>query len=171
MVTISPRNSSFRVSSQFAKQSPSSCSRLTICETWPSRVGQISGLLRAGRRRTEALAEALEDPAQQPAVHGDDLASDVGPGVRAQVGDEVAEVGGHPDPAQRDLAPGRESGVAISICDTERIRRLGRDSLADDYTIDDPKAYTKPWTVEKLYTLKPSWQIKEYVCAENNLTH
>jgi hypothetical protein len=54
---------------------------------------------------------------------------------------------------------------------TERIRRLSRDSLADDYTIDDPKAYTKPWTVEKLYTLKPSWQIKEYVCAENNLTH
>lgn len=27
-------------------------------------------------------------------------------------------------PTERDLAPGRESGVAISICDTERIRRL-----------------------------------------------
>jgi sugar phosphate isomerase/epimerase len=27
-------------------------------------------------------------------------------------------------PTERDMAPGRESGVAISICDTERIRRL-----------------------------------------------
>lgn len=27
-------------------------------------------------------------------------------------------------PTERDLAPGRESGVPISICDTERIRRL-----------------------------------------------
>ena len=54
---------------------------------------------------------------------------------------------------------------------TERIRRLNHDTLADQYTIDDPKAYTKPWTIQKLYTLKPDWQIKEYVCAENNLTH
>lgn len=54
---------------------------------------------------------------------------------------------------------------------TERIRRTSHDTLSVDYTIDDRKAYTKPWTVQKLYTLKPDWQIKEYVCAENNLTH
>ncbi len=53
---------------------------------------------------------------------------------------------------------------------TERIRRLTHDTLADEYTVDDPKAYTKPWRVQKLYTLKPDWQIKEYVCAENNKT-
>jgi hypothetical protein len=54
---------------------------------------------------------------------------------------------------------------------TERIRRLSHDTLSDTYTIDDKKAYTKPWTVQKLFSLKPDWQIKEYVCAENNLTH
>jgi hypothetical protein len=54
---------------------------------------------------------------------------------------------------------------------TELIRRVSHDTLSDDYTIDDRKAYTKPWTVQKLFTLHPDWQIKEYVCAENNLTH
>jgi hypothetical protein len=32
----------------------------------------------------------------------------------------------------------------------------------------DPKAYTKPWTAQKFFKLKPDWQIQEYVCAENN---
>jgi len=54
---------------------------------------------------------------------------------------------------------------------TERIRRVNYDTLSNDITIDDRKAYTKPWTVQKLFTLKPGWQIKEYVCAENNLSH
>ena len=51
---------------------------------------------------------------------------------------------------------------------TERLRRVDHDTLVDDYTIDDPKAYTKPWTAQKTFKLKPDWQIKEYVCAENN---
>jgi hypothetical protein len=51
----------------------------------------------------------------------------------------------------------------------ERIRRVDHDTLQDDYTIDDPKAYTKTWTAQKIFKLKPDWQIQEYVCAENNL--
>ena len=51
---------------------------------------------------------------------------------------------------------------------TEKIRRVDHNHLVDDYTIDDPKAYTKPWTVQKVFELKPDWQIQEYVCAENN---
>jgi hypothetical protein len=54
---------------------------------------------------------------------------------------------------------------------TERIRRIDYDTLEAAFTIDDPKMYTKPWTATKRFTLKPDWQIKEYVCAENNLTH
>ena len=50
----------------------------------------------------------------------------------------------------------------------ERIRRVNHDTLVDDYTIDDPKAYTKPWTAQKTFVLKPDWRIQEYVCAENN---
>jgi hypothetical protein len=50
----------------------------------------------------------------------------------------------------------------------ERIRRVDHDSLEDDYSIDDAKAYRKPWTAQKFFELKPNWQIQEYVCAENN---
>jgi hypothetical protein len=50
----------------------------------------------------------------------------------------------------------------------ERIRRLDHDTLVEDFTIEDPKAYTKPWTAQKFFKLKPDWQIQEYVCTENN---
>jgi len=50
----------------------------------------------------------------------------------------------------------------------EHIRRVDHDTLVDEYTIDDPKAYTKPWTTTRTFKLKPDWQIQEYVCAENN---
>jgi hypothetical protein len=51
---------------------------------------------------------------------------------------------------------------------TERIRRLDHNTLEDLITIDDPKMYTKPWTVRKVFDLKPKWQIMEYECEENN---
>ena len=51
----------------------------------------------------------------------------------------------------------------------ERIRRVDHDTLVDDYTLVDPKAYTKPWTAQRVFKLKPDWQLQEYVCAENNL--
>jgi hypothetical protein len=52
---------------------------------------------------------------------------------------------------------------------TERLRRVDHETLVDEYTIDDPKAYTKPWTATRTFKLKPDWQIKEYVCTENNI--
>jgi hypothetical protein len=45
---------------------------------------------------------------------------------------------------------------------------VDHDTLVDEYTINDPKAYTKSWTARRTFKLKPDWQIKEYVCAENN---
>jgi hypothetical protein len=50
----------------------------------------------------------------------------------------------------------------------EHMRRLDHDTLEDTYTIDDAKAYTKPWTATRIFKLKADWQIKEYVCTENN---
>jgi hypothetical protein len=51
---------------------------------------------------------------------------------------------------------------------TERIHRVNHNTLVDEYTIDDPKAYTKPWKAQRTFVLKPDWQIQEYVCTENN---
>ena len=49
-------------------------------------------------------------------------------------------------------------------------RRWRRDfgHLQIDLTIDDPKAYTKPWTVKESATLLPDTEVLEYMCSENN---
>ena len=49
----------------------------------------------------------------------------------------------------------------------ERLRRTDRNTLEDDITIDDPKAYTKPWSGRQIFTLKPGWNTSEYVCEDN----
>jgi hypothetical protein len=50
----------------------------------------------------------------------------------------------------------------------ERIRRTDHDTLVDDVTIEDPMAFTKPITAERVFKLKPGWEIQEFVCTENN---
>src|SRR5665213_498758 len=49
----------------------------------------------------------------------------------------------------------------------ERIRRTDHDTLQDDITIDDPKAYTKAWTGQQVFKLKPTWHLIEYVCEDS----
>jgi hypothetical protein len=50
---------------------------------------------------------------------------------------------------------------------TERIRRPNHDALEITITIDDPKAYTKTWSGYRNYKLEPTWNIKEFICADN----
>jgi hypothetical protein len=48
----------------------------------------------------------------------------------------------------------------------ERYRRLNHDTLEMQITIDDPKAYTKPWvSPPKLHKLEPGWEIAEWFCV------
>jgi hypothetical protein len=49
----------------------------------------------------------------------------------------------------------------------ERIRRVDHDTLQDDLTIDDPKAYQRPWTGQQIFKLKPTWHLAEYICEDN----
>jgi hypothetical protein len=51
---------------------------------------------------------------------------------------------------------------------TERFRRPNAGTLEIDVTIDDPKAYTKPWTVRVNQRLLPDTELIEFVCLENN---
>jgi hypothetical protein len=53
----------------------------------------------------------------------------------------------------------------------ERIHRVDHNTLVDDFTIEDPKAYTKSWTASQTYTLKPGWEIAEYVCDNNKYVY
>jgi len=48
----------------------------------------------------------------------------------------------------------------------ERIRRMDHDHLVNDITIEDPKAYTKPWTAHLPFVLKPKWTLAEQFCED-----
>jgi hypothetical protein len=51
---------------------------------------------------------------------------------------------------------------------TERFHRKDFGHMDLQITIDDPKAYTKPWTVTENPTLQPDTELLEYICEENN---
>ena len=50
---------------------------------------------------------------------------------------------------------------------TERMRRVGQDTLQIDFLFDDPGAYTKPWTGRKVFRLK-DWDMTEYTTCEDH---
>jgi hypothetical protein len=52
---------------------------------------------------------------------------------------------------------------------TERIRRAGHDHLVIDVTFDDPKAFTKPWTGERIAVLHADWTLEEVIPCEDKL--
>jgi hypothetical protein len=61
-----------------------------------------------------------------------------------------------------DGAPLTSDGKII-----ERFRRPTFGRLEIDATIDDPKAYTKPWTVRVNQHLLADTDLIEFVCLEN----
>jgi hypothetical protein len=50
---------------------------------------------------------------------------------------------------------------------TERFRRVNFGTLAIDITVDDPRAYTKPWTVTVTQRIMLDTDLIEFVCLEN----
>ena len=54
---------------------------------------------------------------------------------------------------------------------TERWRRPKFGLMQIDITIEDPKAYTKPFTVRVNHQLMPDTELMEFVCQERDATH
>lgn len=50
----------------------------------------------------------------------------------------------------------------------ERYSRPDRDTLREEVTIEDPGAYTKPFTIQAAHRLLPGDELMEYICQENN---
>jgi len=50
---------------------------------------------------------------------------------------------------------------------TERFRRTSYGTMDVELTVDDPKAYTRPWTVTIRQRLMPDDELIEFVCLEN----
>jgi hypothetical protein len=77
----------------------------------------------------------------------------------------VVETKGFRDDVWLDVngAPLTEAGKM-----TERFRRVNYGNLEIEVTVDDPKAYTRPWTAAKIrQRLLPDDELIEFVCAEN----
>jgi hypothetical protein len=51
---------------------------------------------------------------------------------------------------------------------TERFTRTGKDTMNYQATIDDPKTFTKPFTIGYPITQEPGYQNFEYACHEGN---
>lgn len=49
----------------------------------------------------------------------------------------------------------------------ERFHREG-DRLIDQITLIDPTLFAEPYVMTQAYSLKPDWQMREYICQENN---
>jgi hypothetical protein len=56
---------------------------------------------------------------------------------------------------------------------TERIRRPDEGHLEYEFMVDDPKTFTKPWSVKYATTLLAGDEVGEYICTENeqDITH
>jgi hypothetical protein len=50
----------------------------------------------------------------------------------------------------------------------ERLSRRDKNTLHYEVTIDDPGAYTKPWTAGWNLAWRASGELAEYICQENN---
>ena len=70
----------------------------------------------------------------------------------------------------RDMGWLDEEGTPVTNAGkvTERFRRLNYGTLEIEITVDDPKTFTKPWSVKLNQRLMPDAELIEFVCGENN---
>jgi len=70
----------------------------------------------------------------------------------------------------RDLMWLDEEGTPFTSAGkiTERFRRVNYGTLEIEVTVNDPKTFTKPWTVKLSQRLMPDTELMEFVCSENN---
>jgi hypothetical protein len=50
---------------------------------------------------------------------------------------------------------------------TEKFRRTNFGNLEIEVTVDDPKAYTRPWTIKLHQLLMPDTELLDYYCNDN----
>ena len=63
------------------------------------------------------------------------------------------------------------SGLPISesMHQTERWQRIDADTLKIVFTFNDPKMYSKPWTVNAFWKLKKDWELDAHPCTLSEL--
>ena len=88
-------------------------------------------------------------------------------GVRGQQVQFVVQTSGFRDGGWLDVngSPLTDAGKM-----TEKFRRVSYGTLELELTVDDAKAYTKPFTVKFTQRLMPDDELIEFVCQENELS-
>ena len=83
----------------------------------------------------------------------------------------VVETTGFRDGGWLDTLKGRPHSDALHV--TERFRRVDFGSMELTVTIDDPKAFVKPWTIKAPLTLLPDTDLVEAFCDghDRTMTH
>jgi hypothetical protein len=76
----------------------------------------------------------------------------------------VVDTAGYNDRTWLDLT-GHPHTEALRV--TERFRRLNTGQMKIEMTFDDPKTYTRPWTISVDAQFVPDTELLEFVCNEN----
>jgi hypothetical protein len=132
--------------------------------TFPRKVIQTPGVLlllyetHQGIRQVFTDGRALPKDDPQPWFYGYSVGRWEGDTL-------VVETSGFKDGGWLDIngSPLTEQGRTI-----ERFRRPNAGTIEIEQTIDDPKAYTRPFTTRLTWSLMPDIEIMEMVCLENN---
>lgn len=80
----------------------------------------------------------------------------------------LVETSGFKDGGWLDTVKGRPHSDALRV--TERFRRRDVGHLELTITIDDPKAFLKPWTAKTVLNLMPDMEILEVSCENHDKT-
>jgi len=158
---VKTRRSEQRVNDPMSRCAPIGPVRL---HTWngPRKLVQAPGLL--------IIMNELDTTYRQIFTDGRPLPADPNPSWNGYSsgrweGDTlVVETSGFRDGMWLDATGNPLTGAAKI---TERFRRIDFGHLEIELTVDDPKAYTKPWTVKLNQVIALDTDLLDFVCADN----
>jgi hypothetical protein len=133
--------------------------------TWgyPRKIVQIPGLLIILNPRDTAYRQIFTDGRPLPAEV--DLPSFDGFSSGRWQGDTlVVETTGFPDGIWLDRNGNPLTSAAKII---EKFHRVNYGTLEIEITVNDPKAYTKPWTTKLTQVIVLDQELVDYICLEN----
>ncbi len=126
------------------------------------KIVQVPGLLVSLNEMDATFRQVFTDGRPLPDV---DIPSFKGYSSGRWEGDTlVVQTTGFPDGMWLDRS-GSPMTDAARI--TERFRRLNFGRMEIELTIDDPKAYTRPWTVTLKHDIVLDTDLIDYICTEN----
>ena len=128
----------------------------------PRKIVQQAGLLLILSERDVTFQQVFTDGRALPK---DPTPSPNGYSVGAWEGDTlVVHTNGLRDGTWLDR---KGSPLTEGATITERFHRVNYGRLEIDVTIDDPKAYTKPWTLKLIQVLAVDTELLDYFCMDN----